>query len=53
MAMASYLGDAPLASAIARNDSAFRLDNEINAKGEVYRELGDAGRCHPKWSATP
>lgn len=43
MAMAAYINDTALAAAIASTDSGFRYDNEINAKGEVYRELGDSG----------
>ena len=43
MAMAFYINNMSLASSIAAADSAFRYDNEINVKGQVYRELGDSG----------
>lgn len=43
MAMAFYLGNVATAKAIATADSSFRYDNEINKKGQVFRELGDSG----------
>ena len=43
MAMAFYINNLSLAKSIAVADSGYRYDNEINLKGEVYRELGDSG----------
>ena len=43
MAMAFYINNMSLAKDISIADSGYRYDNEINTKGQVYRELGDSG----------
>jgi hypothetical protein len=43
MSFAFYVNNMSLAKEIALADSGYRYDNEINTKGQVYRELGDSG----------